>query len=275
MKLKKKYIHNNNRQIFRLIPTDTDKIIIEERDTNEKQAYFNCLHIESGKKILKNLQLDEKFWVGIEAVYNDVIFFHKFQKPDMPHHRGIIAYDIEKKKKIWENLENTFLFIKDDKVYSFQQNFDGREFFTLNYTTGEMIEELGNDSSSINLLREKVIASEDFSAYIFPTIFDSSEVINQDVNEWLIKLKENHLISGKIEFVLKDNLLMFNFHEINADNSLNNKFKAVDLLKGKYIFETTLNFNTNAFVPDSFFVKDNLLFLLIERKKLGVYNIIN
>jgi len=80
MNLKKKYIHNNNRQIFRLIPTDTDKIIIEERDTNEKQAYFNCLHIESGKKILKNLQLDEKFWVGIEAVYNDVIFFHKFQK---------------------------------------------------------------------------------------------------------------------------------------------------------------------------------------------------
>ncbi|MCZ6702237.1 MAG: DUF4905 domain-containing protein [Ignavibacteria bacterium] len=275
MNLKKKYIHNNNRQIFRLIPTDTDKIIIEERDTNEKQAYFNCLYIESGKKILKNLQLDEKFWVGIEAVYNDVIFFHKFQKPDMPHHRGIIAYDIEKKKKIWENLENTFLFIKDDKVYSFQQNFDGREFFTLNYTTGEMIEELGNDSSSINLLREKVIASEDFSAYIFPTIFDSSEVINQDVNEWLIKLKENHLISGKIEFALKDNLLMFNFHEINADNSLNNKFKAVDLLKGKYIFETTLNFSTNAFVPDSFFVKDNLLFLLIERKKLGVYNIIN
>jgi len=67
----------------------------------------------------------------------------------MPHHRGIIAYDIEKKKKIWEDLENTFLFIKNDKVYSFQQNFDGRDFFTLNYTTGEVIEKLGNDSSSI------------------------------------------------------------------------------------------------------------------------------
>ncbi len=127
MKLKKKYIHNNNRQIFRLIPTDTDKIIVEERDTDKKQAYFNCLHIESGKKILKNLQLNEKFWIGIETVYNDVIFFHRFQKPDMPHHRGIIAYDIEKKKKIWEDLENTFLFIKDDKVYSFQKTFNGRE----------------------------------------------------------------------------------------------------------------------------------------------------
>ena len=29
MKLKKKYSHNNKRQIFRLIPTDTGKIIIE------------------------------------------------------------------------------------------------------------------------------------------------------------------------------------------------------------------------------------------------------
>lgn len=275
MILKKKYSHSNKKQIFRLLPTNTGKIVIEERDTEKKQAYFNCLHIDSGKKIFKNLQLDERFWIGIEAVYNDIIFFHKFQKPDMPHHRGIIAYDIEKKKKMWEDLGNTFLFIKDDKVYSFQQNFNGREFFALNYSTGEMIEELGNDPSSINLLREELIESEDFSAYIFPAMFDSSSAINQDANDWLIKLRESHLISGKIEFALKDNLLMFNFHEINADNSLNNIFKAVDLLKGKYIFETTLNFSTNAFAPDSFFVKDNLLFLFIERKKLGVYDIIN
>ncbi len=38
MKLKKKDIHNNNRNILRLIPTETDKIIIEERDADEKQA---------------------------------------------------------------------------------------------------------------------------------------------------------------------------------------------------------------------------------------------
>jgi len=42
MKLKKKYIHNSNRQIFRLIPTGTDKIIIEERDADKKQAYFKA-----------------------------------------------------------------------------------------------------------------------------------------------------------------------------------------------------------------------------------------
>ena len=71
MKIKKKYVHNNKRQIFRLLPTDNDKLVIEERDIEKKQAYFNCLNITNGKKFFKNLQLDEKFWIGIEAVQND------------------------------------------------------------------------------------------------------------------------------------------------------------------------------------------------------------
>ena len=274
MKLKKKYIHNNKRQIFRLLPTNTGKIIIEERETEKKLAYFNCLEIDSGKKIFKNLQLDEKFWLGIEAVNNDIIFFHRFTKPDMPQHNGIIAFDINDQKVIWQDDDKTFLFIKDEKVYSFQQMFEDRKYFALDYQTGEVIEEPGNDSVSINILREEVIASEDFSSYLFPQKFGSSIIVNETANQFLKSLREAHLVSGSIEYVLKDNLLLFNFHEINRDNSLKNIFKAVDLSKGKYILEETLNSSTNAFAPDSFFVKDNLLFLLIERIKVGVYEIV-
>jgi len=93
--------------------------------------------------------------------------------------------------------------------------------------------------------------------------------------ELLQKLREGHVITGKIEYVLREQLLMFNIHQVNSDNSLNNSFKAVDLSNGKYILEKVLNFSTNAFVPDSFFLKDNILFLMIERTKLEVYNIIN
>ncbi|MEJ2494607.1 MAG: DUF4905 domain-containing protein [Ignavibacteriaceae bacterium] len=274
MKLKKKYTHNNKRQIFRLLPTDTGKLIIEERETEEKQAYFNCLNIESGKKIFKNLQLDEKFWLGIETIYKDVIFFHRFTKPDMPQHNGIIAFDINKKKVIWKDDNHTFLFIKDEKVYTFQQMFENRRHFNLNYKSGEVIEDLGSDPASINLLREDVIASEDFSGYIFPQKFDVSTVVSDPANQFLKSLRETHLITGNIEFALKNHLLMFNFHEINSDNSLKNIFKAVDLSKGKYILEETLNSRTNAFAPDSFFIKDDILFLLIEKMKVGVYAIV-
>lgn len=275
MKLKKKYTHNNKRQIFRLIPTNTGKIIIEERDIEKKLAYFNCLHIDRGKKIFKHLQLDEKFWLGIEAIYNDVIFFHKFVKPDLPQHNGIIAYDINHKRTIWENKNRTFLFVKDEKIYAFQQRFEDREFVTLNYLTGEVIDELGIDSDAINLLREDAINSEDFSGYHFPGSFGKNFFGEQRENEILSKLREEHKITGGIEYVLMEDLLLFNFHEVNIDNTLKNIFKAVDLSTGKYILEVTLNFRPNAFAPDSFFVKDDLLFLLIEKIKLEVYKIIN
>ena len=220
MKLKKKYSHNNKKQIFRLIPTDSDKLIIEERDTEKKLAYFNCLHIDNGKKIFKHLQLDEKFWLGIEAIYNDVIFFHKFVKPDLPQHNGIIAYDINNKGTIWEDKNRTFLFVKDEKIYAFQQRFEDREFVTLNYLTGEVIDELGSDSDAINLLREDAINSEDFSSYRFPVLFDSNLFGKQRENEILSKLREEFIITGGIEYVLMDDLLLFNFHTANTDNTL-------------------------------------------------------
>jgi len=274
MKLKKKYSHNNKRQIIRLIPTDTGKIIIEERDTEKKMAYFNCLHIDSGKKIFKHLQLDEKFWLGIEAIYNDVIFFHKFFKPDLPQHNGIIAYDINNMRTLWEDKNRTYLFIKDKKIYAFQQRFEDRDFVTLNYLTGEVIDELGSDSDAINLLREDSINSEDFSSYLFPVLFDSNLFGKQRENEILSKLREEFIITGGTEYVLMGDLLLFNFHSVNPDNTLKNIFRAVDLLSKKNILEVTLNSRTNAFAPDSFFVKDDLLFLLIEKIKLEVYNII-
>ena len=275
MRLKKKYSHNNKKQIFRLIPTATGKIVIEERDTEKKQAYFNCLNIDSGKKIFKHLQLDEKFWLGIESIYNDVIFFHKFVKPDLPQHNGIIAFDINNKQTLWEDKSKTILFVKDEKIYAFQQRFEDREFVTLNYLTGELIEELGSDSDAINLLREDAINSEDFSSYHFPVLFDSNLLGKQRENAILSKLREEYTITGGIEYVLMDDLLLFNFHEVNPDNTLKNNFKAVDLLSEKNILEVTLNSRTNAFAPDSFFVKDDLLFLLIEKIKLEVYKIIN
>ena len=102
MKIKKKYSFTNKRQIFKVLPTDSGKIVIEERDIEKKQAYFNCLRIDSGKKIFKSLQLDEKFWIGIDTIHKDIIYFHKFVKPDLPQHNGIIAFDINSEKTIWE-----------------------------------------------------------------------------------------------------------------------------------------------------------------------------
>ena len=111
MKIKKIYSFSDKKQIWRLLLSDSDKLIIETRDTDKKEVYFHCLDLFSGKKIFKNFQPDEKYWVSIEGIHDDVIFFHKYAKPDMPGHRFIQAYDINTKSVLWESDKYIFMFI--------------------------------------------------------------------------------------------------------------------------------------------------------------------
>lgn len=275
MKIKKKYRIDNRRQIWRIIPTNAGKLIIEEREPEKKQAYFHCLALESGKKILSNFQLDDKFWVGIEAVRDDVIYFHKFAKPDMPKHRGIYAFNIMKKEFIWQNSDLIFLFLLDSKLYAYKEKFEGRSYYSIDSISGEIIEEIGEDSASINNLRKQSHIQENNGGYLFPEIFEVDSAADIGVNNVIKSLKNHLVISGKIEFILKKELMMISFHEVNSKGTFNNLFKAVDLSKGKYILEEVINKETSLFLTDSFFVKDDLLFLLFGKTRLEVYKIIN
>ena len=86
MKLKRKYTFTNNRQIWRIVPAGEGKLVIEERDPMTKEVFFSCIEMNTGKILLDSLQFDEKFWIGIEDIYKDVILFHKYHQPDMPWH---------------------------------------------------------------------------------------------------------------------------------------------------------------------------------------------
>ncbi|HEY6437714.1 MAG TPA: DUF4905 domain-containing protein [Ignavibacteriaceae bacterium] len=235
MKIKKIYKFDNKRQIWRIIPADEGKLIVEERDLEKKQAYFHCLTLDSGKKLLNNFQLDDKFWVGIEAVKNDIIYFHKFAKPDMPKHKGIYAFDIKTRKIFWENPDFIYQFILRDKLYSYVEKFGGRKFYALNPMNGEIIDELGENYKMINALRDESINEENNKGYLFPEDFEVDLANSDNVAEFIKSLRNNFVISGKIEYILKNQLLMMRFHEANSRGNLTNNFKAVDLSTVNYI----------------------------------------
>ena len=274
MKLKKNYRFDNKRQIWRIIPTNAGKLIIEEREPEKKQAYFHCLALDSGKKILNNFQLDDKFWVGIEAVQDDIIYFHKFAKPDMPKHRGIFAIDIMKKEFIWQNPELIFIFLHEENLYAYKEKFEGRSYYSIDSISGEIIEEIGEDYERINKLKSKSTLTESNNGYLFPEVFDADSVTDDRAIEFIKALRNDFMVSGKIEYLLKDQLFLMSFHTVNSKGSLNNVFRAVDLSKGKYILEEVINKETSLFLTDSFFVKDDLLFLLFGKTRLEVYKII-
>ncbi len=270
MKINREYTYSNKRQIWRLIPTDTEKLIIEDRDPVTKEVFYNCLDINTGKRIFTNFQPEEKIWSGIESVYNDVIFFHKFGKPDMPGHLGITAYEINSGSILWSNESYIFLFVLEDKLYCYNNTFEGRNYYTVDYRTGDLLDELGEDASRVNSLRKESFNSFNYENYLFPSSFNNNDCEDKAVEKLISGLKAEHVIKGSIEFLTAGDALLLNFHEVQKDGNLSNIFMAIDIFDERVIFKDVLNKSTKSLIPDSFFVKDKLIFLLHEKDGLSV-----
>ncbi|MEO8231541.1 MAG: DUF4905 domain-containing protein [Ignavibacteriota bacterium] len=274
MKLKNLYKHDNKKQIWRILPTANKKLVIEERDASTKEVFFNCLEIESGKKNFKDFQLDEKSWIGIESIYNDIIFFHAYGKPDMPAHKSIIAFDIKSQTILWLNDSYVFAFVFDGKVYCYQQRFESRVFFALDYLTGNVIEDMGNDALTINNLKEK--SEEEFyeQNYFFPEYFNRNSPVENEGQNYLSNVLTKNVIKGEISYLKFKDLLLFSYHEVSKSNTINNIFVVVDLSKNKIILKEILDKSLSSLMPESFFVKNEFLFLIVDKTKLLVYKII-
>ncbi len=274
MKIRKKYSLTNNRTIWRLIPSG-NKLLIEERDENNKQVYFNCVDIDSGNSVLSDLQLEEKFWVGIEAFENDKIYFHKYVKPDMPGHIGITVYNLSDKEILWSREDLVFLFLYKNEVFAFIQKFESRDFYSLDAHTGNIIKEYGEDVQEINGRREKLLSEqyETYKNYFFPESYIDGK-LSSEYQNLVEKLKENEIISGGIEFIKYKNLFLLSFHTVKDDGKLNNNFQIIDIDGGKLIFEDVVNTSITSYIPDTFFIKDNFLFLIKDKTELVVFSLI-
>ncbi len=274
MKVKENYSLTNKRSIWRLIPSG-NKLLIEERDEKNKQVYFNCVEIESGKYLLKNYQLDEKFWAGVEAFEDDKIYFHHFIKPDMPGHIGIYVYDLTSNSFLWKRDDLVFLFLFENRVFAFYQKFESRAFFALDAVTGELVKEYGENPDEINQLREKLLQEEyeKFKNYLFPETYEAKK-LTPECQLLVEQIRENEVISGGIDFVKFNDLLLLSYHTAADEGKLNNNFRAIEIDTGKIIFEDVVNAGITSYIPDSFFLRNNLLFLIKNKTELMVFSIV-
>ena len=81
--------------------------------------------------MMKNIGLELNLYIMIKY------YFHAYGKPDMPAHKSIIAFDIHTQSVLWQNDNYVFSFVYNDKVYCYQQRFESRVFFALDYITGD------------------------------------------------------------------------------------------------------------------------------------------
>lgn len=273
MKIKNLYTYKSEQNIWRILLTDADQFVIETRDINSKEVFFNCIDIETGKNVFKDFQLEDKYWVGIETIYKDVIYFHKYAKPDLPGHKEIFCFDIATQKILWNQDSLTFLFVYNDIVMSASNTFEGWHFYALDYKTGEVITDYGTNAAQINALKNIADDEKDYSLYKFPEKITKDIIKKIDEDTVIKEIISNLDIAGDIEYAYYNDLFLMNYHYKIPGGFLQNKFAAVDLEKNQIIFTEILNSEAKAFAPDAFFVYRNILILLKERDQIIICRI--
>jgi hypothetical protein len=273
MKVKKLYTYKSKQQIWRILLNESGNFIIETRDADTREVFFNCVERETGKTLFSDFQFEEKSWIGIETIYKDVILFHKYAKPDMPGHREIICFDIATQQILWQEDKLSFLFAYNGQIVCSINTFEGWHFYALDYRTGKMITDYGENAALINQMRNSAEEEKDYSLYKFPEKMSRELVSNIEGNTKIKDIVLHLDIVGDVEYTSHEDLFFMNYHHREPGSAMRNKFAAIDLEKNKIVFEEILNNETKVIVPDCFFVHGNLLILLKERDQIIICRI--
>lgn len=261
--------HDSGQTIWRLLLNGEDTLLIEERDLANKTASFSCYNLATGTSVLDSLTFDEPFWVGIEDFRDDIIYFHHYRKPDMPHHQGILAYSVEKKKTVWQNVELTFGFLDGGTLYALRQEFESAYYYALDAATGEVLSEPGNDTAKVAERRLAARESADYSEYVFPEQY--SQGTNPAYDAIIGKYSQGAL--QEIETLEFEGMLFFTLHHPNAVGTHDQELYCVSLNTKKTLFTETINKNQRALLFDSYFIYKRNCILLFDKQKVVVYSL--
>lgn len=211
-------------------------------------------------------------WVGLEAVQEDTVLLHSYPKPDMPEHKGIRGYDLEKGSLRWCNDDLTYWFGSGDRVIVYRDFFEKRVGYEINLQTGELQKTHDRSLQELHTLRQEAWESQVQAKVVLPDILDvaSTEPLTHSLVDKGIRGRS---VVGNIEFINEHGYFLFNCH-LPAKNSTEqmrtyeNHFFVYRLPEGKRLFSEVVGRNLKGYVPDTFFVKRPRAFFIKDERTL-------
>jgi len=265
-----KYVANG--MIWRLFFTERGRVVGECRNQDTKTVSFFCLEEESGKPLWQDLNLEETWWVGIEAVLNDTLLLHTYASPDMPEHRGIRAYDTQTGVLRWRNDNVTFWFGFGDRVFAYRDLFEKRVGYEIGLQTGELKATYDESLRELHALRGEAIESQSDSAVTPPEIM-SDDALDPSILALVNRTVKRRKIAGNVEYIKQNDVLAFNYHILartsaGQSQSFENHLFIYRLPQGTCAFSDIIGRDLKAYVPDSFFVRRSRLFFVKDQHTL-------
>jgi len=273
-KIKPEWVFNQSGNLWKFIFGGKEFIAGETRDLEEKKLYLFTLEIKTGKKMLKDFMFEEgNYWISTEGASTSILYLHRFEKPELPYHKNIIALDLRTGKKLWENEDYQYYFSTEEKLFGLKQQFEKADLVEINITDGKVIRKVSEEDYA-EILDMKRKTDDD----LFTEYYDYPKGLSQfppEINEGKIIEEETRNTEGEIEYIVKDGKLCFNYYkpaDINIKDISRKYYKNIfciyDIETREKLYEDVLNERSSYNVPDNFFCKGDYLYYLREKKDI-------
>jgi hypothetical protein len=268
LKLRHQFLFSS--PVWRLLIPDPSILAVEERDAGKKEVFYHFLDLQTGDPFIGKLTAPDGFWSGIECIVKNKVIFHGYRSAGLPFHRGIYPFDLKKNEFLWKNEDYSFLFATDENVFVYKQKYETREFFVLDIETGEIAQELGDDSNYINNLIGEKRAKENYDDFIYPENFLLSE-FNNDVI--ILNFIPELAVKEVTEIFEKNGMIFLIVHIGSRQTGFYNELLVINREKEKLVQRFRLNSGTENIIAESCFIFKDTLFLIFDKKKIELWEI--
>ena len=272
--IKQEWVFNQKGNLWKFIFGGKDFIAGETRDLENKILYLFSIEIKTGKKFIKDFMFEEgNYWISTEGATSEILYLHRFEKPELPYHKNIIALDIRTGRKLWENEEYQYFFSTEDRLFGIKTKFEKADLAEINKADGKVIRMIPDEEYN-DIIDMKRKTDEDLYTeyYNYPKPV-SQFTPDSEVAEIISENVKN--TEGEIEYIEKNGKLFFNYYvpaDVNIKDLTRKYYKNIfciyEVESRNKIYEDILNNSSSFNVPDNFFCKDDYLYYLREKKDI-------
>jgi hypothetical protein len=250
-------------QIWRIIPDyEAQFLVLEIRNYEYRTVSFSTVDIDKKKILWHDYACKETWWVGIEAVQSDNIYFHGYNHIQFANHLGISCLQIESQKLLWERSDMIFHSIRNNQLVAKRKNQDfSSRFLNLNLQTGEINDEF--DGILENDIQPNL-------GVFYPIIFDAQDEAFSKLVIFLQKKLELIVVKA-VEYLEYNDYIIISFYTKEGEK-LQNRLILLD--KNAFLLlDLMLDQNLEGIGTQTFLVLNNQLIFVQSKTQIKIYDL--
>lgn len=234
------------------------RLFLEVRDNVKKNVSFDCVELDKGSCLWRNLTFDEPWWISLQTVANEILLFTLYSDTNNPDKKSLLAYHVIDQKMIWWRNDFSYSFVSGDVVVGSETKF-GSAQIGLRLIDGRE----ARKDAYVSLPEQNFMITRPFQYHEGNSDFDT-------VRSFLeMKVQISPIIS--IEYCEYHSLILISTF-VNPNDLANYLF--VFNSEGEVLAKETLGEHLRGIALDTFFVFAGFLIFVKNKCELVSYKIV-